>query len=279
MNSLDGQAALVTGAGRGIGRSIALALARAGADVALLSRTEAALGEVAGEIRQMGRRTLVLRADVSRPEEVRSAVDQVLKDFKKIDILVNNAGSQGPIGPLAEVSEQEWVRTIHTNLIGTFLLCQAVLPSMICRKKGKIINLSGGGATRPRAFFSAYGASKAAVIRLTETLAQEVQADNIQVNAIAPGAVYTQMTEEVLEKGKQAGQTAVMEAEQVKKQRSSPERAAALAVFLASPASNGLTGRLISALHDDWENLPGRMNEVMKSNLFTLRRVDRLPRA
>ncbi len=274
MKPLEGNVAVVTGAGSGVGRSIAIALAQAGMNLALLSRTKTSLQEVAHHIQQIGCQAVCFPTDVCDPESVQSAVNQTLSHFTKIDILVNSAGIQGPIGPMAEIPVDEWVRTIQTNLMGTFLMCRAVLPGMILRKKGTIINLSGGGATRPRPFFSAYGASKAAVVRLTETLAHEVKPYNIRVNAVAPGAVYTRMTEEVLQANDRAGSSAAEEAQQVKAQRNSPERAAALAVFLASPASNGLTGRLISAIHDDWEHLPSRMEEVIRSDLFTLRRVD-----
>ncbi len=274
MKILEGKTALITGGGRGIGRCIARAMADAGADLFLISRTEKELQETADLIAPSGRRVLTHRADVTQADAVHAAVTEAVGRLGRIDILVNNAGVQGPIGPLMEVSVDAWIKTIQVNLIGTFLMCRAVLPQMMARRQGKIINLSGGGATRPRPFFSAYGASKAAVVRLTETLAEELKPYRIQVNAVAPGAVLTQMTEEVLRAGEQAGPSALTEARQVQQKQVSADRAAGLAVFLASPASDGLTGRLISAIHDDWENLPGYLEEVMASDLFTLRRVD-----
>jgi len=274
MKELAGQVAVVTGAGRGIGRSIAAAFAAAGADLVLVARTDSQLREVERTIAGQSRRVLRLPMDISEPAEVAPAAEKILREFGRIDILVNNAGLQGPIGSAAEVPIEEWIRTIQVNLVGTFLMCRSVIPSMIAQKKGKIINFSGGGATRPRPYFSAYGSSKAAVIRFTETLAEELKPFHIQVNAIAPGAVYTDMTEEVIAAPRQAGERALDEARQVKLQQKTPQRAAALAVFLASSASDGLTGRLISAVHDDWENVAGRLPELMKSDLWTLRRVD-----
>jgi NAD(P)-dependent dehydrogenase (short-subunit alcohol dehydrogenase family) len=144
---------------------------------------------------------------------------------------------------------------------------------MIHQGGGKVINLSGGGATSPRPYFSAYAASKSAVVRLTETLAEELKPFNIQVNAIAPGAVYTKMTREILAAGSAAGERALAEARRVQEEKTTPKAAAKLALFLASPESGGLTGRLISAVWDDWRSLPSRLEEVMVSELYTLRRI------
>jgi 3-oxoacyl-[acyl-carrier protein] reductase len=272
---LEGQIALVTGAGRGIGRAIALALAGAGADLILLARTTGELDETAAQVRCLGMEALPVVADVSRRHEVQRAVAQGLETFGRVDVLVNNAGIQPPIGPLVGNDPDEWTHTVAVNLFGPFYCIQAVLPGMIARRHGKIINLSGGGATGPRPNFSAYAASKAAIVRLTETLAEEVKPYNIQVNAIAPGAVNTRMLDEVLA----AGEAAVgewMAAQQRKVQGGTPvEWAAELVVFLASEASNGLTGKLISAVHDDWRVWDAaRVAELVDSPWYTLRRVD-----
>ena len=160
---------------------------------------------------------------------------------------------------------------MKVNLGGCFRCCSLVLPGMIERRSGKIINLSGGGAVDPRPNFSAYAASKAAVVRFTETLAAEVAAHGIDVNAIAPGAIDTDMLREGIAAGDAAGDEAE-ELRQIARQGGQdPDRAAALAVHLASAATDGLTGRLISAQWDDWENLDPRA--VMETDLFTLRRI------
>lgn len=272
---LEGQIALVTGAGRGIGRAIALALAGAGANLILIARTADKLMETATLVNRMGQQALPITADVSRREEVQRAVARGLEAFGRVDILVNNAGVQPPIGPLVGNDPDEWTHTVAVNLFGPFYCIQAVLPGMIARRRGKIINLSGGGATGPRPNFSAYAASKAAIVRLTETLAEEVRPYNIQVNAIAPGAVNTRMLDEVLEAGEAAGAEWVA-AQQRKAQGGTPvEWAAELVVFLASEASNGLTGKLISAVHDDWRVWDtARIVELAGSPWYTLRRVD-----
>jgi len=271
---LKGKIAIVTGAGRGIGKAIALAYAKEGADVVVVSRTPAEIEETTAEIRALGQRCVSVRADVSNREDIEMMLETVLREFGKVDILINNAGIQGPIGPLVENDVSHWIKTVHVNLIGTFLCMRAVLPIMMAQRWGKIISLSGGGATSARPYFTAYAASKAAVVRLTETLAEELKDFNIQVNAIAPGVVYTRMLEEVLAVGEKAGEQALSEAKQRRETGGTPlGQGAALAVFLASEESDGLTGRLISTVWDNWQDFQSRIADIMNSELYTLRRV------
>lgn len=266
--------AIVTGAGRGIGKAIALSYAREGADIIAVSRTPSEVKETASQIKALGRHALPLKVDVSRREDVENTVKSALEEFGKIDVLVNNAGILGPIGPLVENDANHWIETIKVNLIGTFLCCKAVLPVMIKQGEGKIINLSGGGAAYPKPRFSAYGASKAAVVRLTETLAEEVKHFNIQVNAIAPGAINTRIQKEILAAGEVAGEKASAEAEKVRETGGTPSNVpAALAVFLASDESGMLTGKLISAVWDDWQNMGKHVSQIISTDLYTLRRV------
>lgn len=272
---LNAKVALITGAGRGIGRAIALAFAREGATVAVSARTVPELEETAAQVRQLGRNCLPISADVSQLDGVLRMVNEVVRTFGQIDVLVNNAGVQGPIGPLVENDGDSWVRTFQVNVFGTFYCIKAVLPHMMIRGEGKIINLSGGGATAPRPCFSAYGASKTAILRLTETLAEEVRALNIQVNAIAPGPVNTRMLQEILGAGDAAGSELEPALQRQTEGGVPAELAARLAVFLASEASGSLTGKLISAPHDDWESwTEERINELMGLPWLTLRRVD-----
>jgi len=273
---LKDKVAIVTGGGRGIGRAIATALADEGCAVVTSGRTQAEIQETADLIRNRNGTALAITADVSQAPDVEALAAKTGESFGHIDILVNNAGMQGAIGPLVENDPQEWIHTIHVNLVGTFLCCRAVLPGMMKQRSGKIINLSGGGATAPRPNFSAYGVSKAAVVRLTECLAEEVREYNIQVNAIAPGAVNTRMLQEVLAAGDQAGGKARAEAQRQAETGGTPaDRAAALAVFLASPASDCLTGKLISAPHDAWETWDReRLTSLASTPWFTLRRMD-----
>lgn len=269
---LEGRRALVTGGGRGIGRAIALALAREGARVALVARTREELDEVATEIAALGRESWIGVADMARPEQVQDAVGDLLETWGGIDVLVNNAGIQGPVGPVHQVEVEEWIYAVQVNLVGCYLCTRLVLPGMIERRYGKIVNLSGGGAVSPRPRYSAYSASKAGVVRLTESLAAEVAEYGIDVNAIAPGAVNTKMLEETLAAGEAAGAQAREEARrQLERGGVDPELPARLVVFLASPRSDGLSGRLLSAVWDPWEELD--VEKIMESEIYTVRRI------
>ena len=270
VNQLQDRRALVTGGGRGIGRDIALALAAAGADVALLGRTRQELERVAAEIAAGGNRSLALTADLADGQAVAAALDTLDSAWGGVDILVNNAGVLGPVGPSHEVDPDAWLEAIRINLGGCFLCSRAVLPGMIDRRDGCIINLSGGGAVSPRPWFSAYGASKAAIVRFTETLASEVADYGIRVNAISPGAVNTRMTRDAVAAGARAGGEAEEAARQLQGDTSA-QPAADLVLYLASPRSAGLTGRLLAARWDDWESID--VDVVMKSEDYTVRRI------
>jgi 3-oxoacyl-[acyl-carrier protein] reductase len=244
--------------------------------LSLAARTESELAQTAQEAQARGASTCMTTADVSDPEQVDALVRATRDQFGGIDILVNNAGMAGPIGPLHQNEVSAWIQTVQVNLIGTYLCCHAVLPFMLAQNRGKIINLSGAGATVAWRDFSAYGASKVAVVRLTETLALELEGTNIQVNALGPGSIHTQMWDELRDKAEAAGSTRLYEIGQqvTSGGGASLQQAAALAVFLASDQSGTLSGRLISAVGDDFANLPPRIAEIMASDAWMLRRVE-----
>ena len=269
---LKNKRALITGGGRGIGRAIATALASEGASVALLARTASQIEEVAGEIVAAGGAAMTAAADLAQPSQAVEAVQSVFDRWGSgADILVNNAGALGPIGLTSDIDPVSWMETVNVNLGGCVLCTHHALQGMIEQQYGKIINLSGGGSVSPRPRFSAYGASKAAIVRFTETLAEEVAEHGIDVNAIAPGAINTDMLQEIIDAGKAAG-VEEAEARQLASDGSDDvSRAAALALYLASPRSDGLSGRLLSAVWDRWEeiDIPG----VMASESYTVRRL------
>jgi NAD(P)-dependent dehydrogenase (short-subunit alcohol dehydrogenase family) len=269
---------VITGGSLGLGRALAEAFVRAGDHLVLCARTSGPLEKAAHELialAQPGQKILVQPCDVSDEGQVRALADFTARELGPCGVLVNNAGVQGPIGPLDEVDWAEWKRAIEIDLCGVALPCRAFIPQMKRRGSGKIINLSGGGATKPRPFYSAYAAAKTAVVRLTETLGEELRSFQIDVNAIAPGPVKTRMTAETIAAGpEKAG--AVAHAAALRHNReggSAAERAAELCVFLASAESNGISGRLISARWDDWKALPRRRSELAETDLYTLRRI------
>ncbi len=272
--SLTNLKVLLTGASRGIGAALADTLAQAGAGVALLARDEAKLKEVADRIMRQGGRAIPLAADVAKPNEVSTAASEARKWLGGLDVLVNAAGIQAPIGPFAENDLAAWEHALQVNLMGAVRTMHAVLPTMMAQGGGKIINFSGGGATGPRPRFSAYAASKAALVRLTETLAVELKPFNIQVNAVAPGAVNTQMLDEIIAAGEKAGDNYNQALERAQRGGTPVELVCDLILFLASPASGSLTGKLISAPHDPWREWSGRDAELNASPLYTIRRLD-----
>jgi NAD(P)-dependent dehydrogenase (short-subunit alcohol dehydrogenase family) len=275
---LAGRTALITGGSLGIGLAIAEAYVRAGASVLVCARDRSEVHAAADRLqaRTTGtQRVLGVPCDVTDPTQVEQLVARLLNEWQHLDILVNSAGVYGPKGGIEEVDWQQWCRAIEINLMGSVLPCRAVLPHFRGRRGGKIVQLSGGGATNPLPNLSSYAAAKAAIVRFVETLAVETLNDGIDVNAIAPGAVNTRLLDEILG----AGPDAVGKAFYARslKQRDEggapPEKAADLAVFLASSASDGITGRLLSALWDDWKALPANREQLATSDIYTLRRI------
>ena len=272
---LEGQVAVITGAGRGIGRAIALAYAREGARLVLAARSEAELEETAAAASEAGAEAIAVRTDVTSQIGTGRLARRAVERFGRIDVLVNNAGISGPVGPLQSNDVAEWVDTINVNLTGTFLVCRAVVPVMLEQGGGRIINLSGAGVANAWSNMSAYCASKAAVVRMTEVLAQELEGKGITVNALGPGSVHTSMWEKMTEDAAQAGADFIHElgVRVTSGGGASIDDCAELAVWLASEESSGLTGRIISAAADDFRSLSPRIDEIMAGDAYTLRVV------
>ena len=277
MYSLIGRSAIITGANQGLGLAIAEAYVRAGANVLMCARDAAKLAvaqQQVATLAQAAQNVAALPADVSNPADAERVVATALREFGTLTILVNNAGVYGPKGPLETVDWAEWARAIEINLYGSVLMCRAALPHFKANGYGKIVQLSGGGATNPLPNLSAYAASKAAIVRVAETLAEEVRADHIDVNAMAPGALNTRLLDEVLAAGPdKVGLAFYDRAVRQKKQGGAPlDICAQLAVFLGAADSDGLTGKLISAVWDPWESLPDRLGDL-RGDVYTLRRI------
>lgn len=276
--SLVGRSAVITGASLGLGRAIAECFLEAGAGLLLVARGVEALEQTRAALASRARPGQVLlttAADVGDPAACARVARLAEERLPDLAILVNNAGIYGPMGALESVDWPAWIEALRINLFGTAQMCRELIPGLRARGYGKIINLSGGGATAPLPFLSAYAASKAAVVRLTETLALELQDAHVDVNAIAPGALNTRLLDEVLAAGpEKVGADFHARALKQQAEGGAPlEKGARLALFLASAASDGLTGRLLSALWDDWASLPSRRDELARSDVYTLRRI------
>jgi NAD(P)-dependent dehydrogenase (short-subunit alcohol dehydrogenase family) len=277
-DELNGRTALITGGTQGLGLEIARSYLAAGvAGVCVCGRDGHALERAMAELRDVaGSEQLVLGevADVSSPADVDRLVAAALGGLGKVTILVSNAGVYGPKGTIDRVDWPEWARAVEINLMGSVLPARALVPHFLERRYGKIVQLSGGGATNPLPGLSSYAASKAAVVRFAETLAEELREHGVDVNSIAPGALNTRMLDEVLEAGPQAVGEGFYE-RALEQQRSGGvplARGAALAVWLGSAASDGVTAKLLSALWDPWSELPKHLDDLA-SDVYTLRRI------
>jgi NAD(P)-dependent dehydrogenase (short-subunit alcohol dehydrogenase family) len=277
-DALKGRTALITGASQGFGLEIARSYLQAGAQgVCICGRDPAALEVAAAELRGLAeadQQVLAEAADVSRPEDVARLVGSAIDGLGGVTILVNNAGVYGPKGQIDTADWRAWVEAVEINLFGSVLPARALVEHFALRGYGKVIQLSGGGATAPLPGLSAYAASKAAVVRFAETLAIELREQHVDVNAIAPGALNTRMLDEILEAGPSAvGAVFYERAVEQKRAGGVPlSRGAELAVFLGSAASDGITGKLLSALWDPWRQLSAHRSDL-ESDVYTLRRI------
>jgi 3-oxoacyl-[acyl-carrier protein] reductase len=299
--------ALITGGSQGLGKVIAEHFLREGANVALCARSEKDLSATRDELAKKfpDQKVVAKTCDVSNESQVNALAAVAIKELGSLQILILNAGIYGPMGATESVSLDEWRRAMDINLYGVLLPCRAVIPHFKqnalskshgsrgdeaqTEKKieppyvgsygkpgfhGKIIILSGGGATNPLPNISSYAASKAAVVRLMETLAEELKPFHVDVNAIAPGALATRLVDEVLAAGPEKVGAAFYEKNKQWKEKGAtpPELGARLAVYLASAQSDGITGKLISAQWDPWEKLH-EFKTDLDSDIYALRRI------
>jgi len=275
---LSARVAIITGASEGLGLEIARRYVAAGASVVLCARTRETLERAAREVRagaSEGQDVVAVAADVSDPTDVERLVTEAFRHFARVHVLVNNAGVYGPLGPLESIDWEEWKRAVEINLYGSVLLTRALIPHFKEHRYGKIVQLSGGGATNPLPRITAYAASKAAVVRFAESLALELAPFGIDVNSIAPGALNTRMMNQLLKGGPAAvGEELYERMTRIAAEGGTPlARGADLAVFLASGTSDGITGRLLSAVWDSWNDLPSRRDALDHTDVYTLRRI------
>ncbi len=271
--ALDNKVCLIVGATGAIGRAITKRFSEDSARLALTYHSEQSRQPLE---HYRGSRALAsfYRLDITDWEQVKAIVQQVEAEFSGIDVLVNCAGLIGPIGPLEDTDQREWSRALEVNLMGAVNLARAALPALRRRGRGKMIFFSGGGAAYGRPFFTAYSTAKTALVRFVESLAQEVEGANIQVNTIAPGPIRSRMWDEMRAAGAAGGPKLIAELAQMEKTGgASADHAAALTAFLASDRCDCVTGRLISALWDEWDKMDSNIDKISGSEAWTLRRV------
>lgn len=262
---------LVSGAGRGIGRAVALSLINSGYDVSGCART---LSELEESKRLSEGRLRINRVDVTNESQVSNWMQKEF-ETKSVWGLVTAAGIVGAVGKLVDVPFSEWKAGVEVNLFGSVLCAQVFSKNLIARKSpGRIVMFSGGGGTQARPHFSSYAASKSAVVRVAETLAEELKEHNITVNSIAPGAICTKMTDDVFKLGPQrVGKEFPKVLEQIKTGGGDVKKAAALIGYLMSDEAAPVTGRLIAAQWDNWSNLHKNESFLKNVDTYTLRRA------
>ena len=277
---LEGKKAFISGGTRGLGLTITKSFLNSGVDIAFCGRNRHDVEEIESELKSsrwsFGTRKIIgLTADVSDITQVKNLRTTLKKDFGDIDVLVCNAGVLGPINPFLGNDLDEWVSAFNVNLLGSIFLAHEFLPQMLARGKGKIIQLSGGGAASPLPGLSSYAASKAAVVRFVETLAEEYKDSGVDINAVAPGMLKTRMLKEMLEAGPESVGVKLFSKSLAKAsdEVDSMDMACGLINFLASDVSDGITGKLISAEWDKWSDWPQHVKELRDSDLYTLRRI------
>jgi len=241
---LQDKVAVITGAGRGLGRAIALLFGKEGARVVINGRNQGQIDHVAQELKALRKNAIAVAADVSDENQVQILVQKTLETYGTIDILVNNAGVRGPIAPLHKISLAEWEETLRGNLTTAFLCAKVVIPTLIEKRSGKIINVATTLTPRPN--LTPYMVAKAGMTHLTKQLSRELKEYNIQVNAIHPGVMDTRMQEEIRQAGAKAIGTDMFERLKEEGLLHSPDEPAKLVLFLASGAGDGITGEFLS---------------------------------
>lgn len=268
---------IITGGTVGFGKALAEKFLSEGANVSICSRNEQQLFDTQSELLSKFPNQIILvkKCDVSIEKDVKEFISYSLDTFKTIHVLILNAGVYGPMGPIETVSLDEWRKSIDINLFGVLLPCRELIPHFKQNKYGKIIVLSGGGATNPMPNLSSYATAKAAVVRLVETLSKELSSYNVDINAIAPGAMSTRMIEQVIDAGPEIVGDEFFKKNQNWKQNgaTSMELGTNLTVYLSSDDSNGVTGKLISAQWDDWKNFGNHLDDLQNSDIYTIRRI------
>ncbi|MBK93953.1 MAG: dehydrogenase [Rickettsiales bacterium] len=266
---------LITGGTRGLGRHLVSSFWGKGYSVAILANNKIRLNSTLRSLKnRKNQKKISLQCDLNNAKMISSMTHIIKDEFSHLDVLINNAAIQGPIGHFSDNKDVDWDKVINVNLKAPIYLCRNLLPLLKKSSSPSIINISGGGASTSRENFSPYAVSKTALVRFSETIADELFDHNIKVNCIAPGMMPTDMLKEILNENNEPGMNEVDKANKVlMDQNYSFEKVSNLALFLASEESRGITGKLISAIWDNWLDWPKHLSELNNSDLYTLRRI------
>jgi len=268
---------LISGATGGFGSALAFKYFQEGANLLLIGRNINKLNRLKNKLikdKTTNQFILTIKLDLSNLEIIKKVIIKELSNISKIDTLINCAAIQGPIGKSWENNFKEWQKTFNTNFYSTMILTNTILPFMLRYKTGNIINISGGGSTSSRPDFSSYAISKTAIVRYTEILADELSNTKIKVNSVAPGIMATNMIKNVIKNKKNITNLKEFNAaEKTLAEGDNMSKAIDLCLFLSSKASNGINGKLISANWDPWHLLKSNKNNILESDIYTLRRI------
>lgn len=269
--------AIISGAAGGLGSILANSLWELGYSLGLIIRPSASLENLNLILSQQKKdqQIFLYKYDLAVQEDLHKLVKDVRNSFQKIDVLLNVAGIHGNIGPVTQCTLDEWRDTFAVNLDAPMFLSSKLAPMIISGGGGSIINFSGGGATGVRENFAAYASSKTALVRFSEILAAELAGMNVSVNCISPGILPTRLLQEIIHTGSAAGAHELEAASKAlsKGDAAAFDRVIRLVSFLIGPVGSRITGKLLSAVWDNWEAFPGRDEEIVKSEIFTLRRL------
>ena len=272
-----GKTCLVTGASKGLGYRIARRFWSDGANLVLAVRDPQSVSTLVADMDRLANQfSVTVPLDLADLDSARTLLQRTNeRGIDRIDVLVNNAAVLGPIGKAWKTSSKDWEAAITADLTAPAIICNSIVPLMSRFAGGKIINLSGGGASGPRSNFSAYAAAKSGLVRFSETLAEEVRELGISVNCVAPGPLGTDMLAAIEKAGaKTAGDKEYIAAQRARETGEAAMNAAVeLIVFLASHHSDGVTGKLISAVWDNWQEFPQHLQDIVGSDVYTLRRI------
>ncbi len=277
-NDFENINVIVTGGTEGFGKKIIENLIEKGANISFCARNISNVKEAHKyfeKLKKNNQKILSMNVDVSKKDEVEDFIKYTKSELSTIDVLINNAGIYGPIGPIENNNWDEWIEAINTNLIGSILTMRSLIQTFKKQKKGKIIQISGGGATNPMPNFSSYAVSKTGIVRFVETLSCEMKKFNIYVNAVAPGALNTKMLDKVLESDQKKVGKEFYDKSIVQKENGGAgfQKGIDLINFLVSDKSNGITGKLISAQWDNYKTWLSNLDDISDSDVYTLKRI------